>query len=36
MLEIFVGVRNKATPSKVFQSVAWGAAAAGRFVGAGY
>jgi hypothetical protein len=24
------------TPSKVFQSVAWGAAAAGRFVGAGY
>jgi len=30
----FSGLR--ATPSKVFQSVAWGAAAAGRFVGAGY
>jgi len=27
---------RRATPSKVFQSVAWGAAAAGRFVGAGY
>jgi len=27
---------RRATPSKVFQSVAWDAAAAGRFVGAGY